>query len=122
MQKFVEAVLKKQLDGYSVILVYYGCTLHKLLNKINGWNRKVSSNENCETNKSYGTSRYKDDIWYLNVVEAPKEFVQKEIFGKWIVEVENEDLTELWHILKGKIECKTENFGVAGMECLPKRN
>ena len=82
----------------------------------------MSSNENCETNKSYGTSRDKEDIWYLNVFEAPKEFAQTEIFERWIVEVENKDLTELWHILKGKIECKTENFGVAEMECLPKRN
>ena len=34
MQKFVEAVLKKQLNGYSVIPVYYGCTLHKLFKKM----------------------------------------------------------------------------------------
>ena len=31
MQKFVEAVLKKLLNGYSVIPVYYGCTLHVVL-------------------------------------------------------------------------------------------
>ena len=30
MQKFVVAVLKKLLNGYSVIPVYYGCTLHVL--------------------------------------------------------------------------------------------
>ena len=34
MQKFVVAVLKKLLNGYSVIPVYYGCTLH-VLPKIN---------------------------------------------------------------------------------------
>ena len=76
----------------------------------------------CEGKPCYGTSRDKEDIWHLNVVEAPKEFAPKEIFGRWIVEVENEDLTELWHILKEEIKCKTENFGVAGMECPPKRN
>ena len=38
------------------------------------------------------------------------------------LEVENEDLTPLWHILKDKIECKTENFGVARMVCPQKRN
>ena len=76
----------------------------------------------CEDKPCYGTSRYKEDIWHLNVVEAPKEFAPKEIFGRWIVEVENEDLTELWHILKGKVECKTENFGVAAIVCPPKRN
>ena len=70
----------------------------------------------------YGTSRDKEDIWHLNVVEAPKEFASKEIFGRWIVEVENEGLTPLWHILKVKIECKTEDFGVTRMECPPKRN
>ena len=76
----------------------------------------------CEGKPCYGTSRDKEDIWYLNVVEAPKEFVPKEIFGWWIIEQENEDLTELWHILKDKIECKTKNFGVTRMECPLKRN
>ena len=76
----------------------------------------------CEGKPCYGTSRDKEDIWHLNVVEAPKEFAPQVIFGRWIVEVENEELTELWHILKEEIECKTENFGVAGMVCPPKRN
>ena len=76
----------------------------------------------CEGKPCYGTCRYKEDIWHLNVVEAPKEFAPKEIFGRWIVEVENEDLTELWHILKEDIECKTENFGITAMLCPPKRN
>ena len=76
----------------------------------------------CEGKPCYGTSRYKEDIWHLNVVEAPKEFIPQEIFGRWILELENEELTPLWHILKDKIECKTDNFGVAGMVCPPKRN
>ena len=38
------------------------------------------------------------------------------------LEVENEDLTPLWHILKDKIEYKTENVGVARMVCPQKRN
>ena len=76
----------------------------------------------CKDKPCYGTSRYKEDIWHLNVVEAPKEFAPKEIFGRWILELENEDLTELWHILKDEIECKTKNFGVARMVCPPKRN
>ena len=38
------------------------------------------------------------------------------------LEVENKDLTPLWHILKDKIEFKTENFGVARMVCPQKRN
>ena len=85
------------------------------------WNNGRPSFE-CEGKPCYGTSRDKEDIWHLNVVEAPKEFVPKEIFGRWIVEVENEDLTDLWHILKDKIECKTKNFGVTRMECPLKRN
>ena len=76
----------------------------------------------CKDKPCYGTSRCKQDIWHLNVVEAPIVFFPKEIFGRWILEVENEDLTELWHILKEEIECKTKNFGVARMECPPKRN
>ena len=76
----------------------------------------------CNDKPCYGTSRYKEDIWHLNVVEAPKEFAPKEIFGRWIVELENEDMTSSWHILKDKIEYKTENFGVTRMECPPKRN
>ena len=40
-----------------------------------------------------------------------------------LVQLENEDLTPLWHTLKDKIECMTEDFGVIRMECLPaKRN
>ena len=31
----------------------------------------------CEDKPCYGTSRDKEDIWYLNVVEAPKEFASK---------------------------------------------
>ena len=76
----------------------------------------------CEDKPCYGTSGHKEDIWHLNVVEVPKEFASKEIYGWWILELENEDLTPLWHILKDKIECKTENFGVARMVCPPKRN
>ena len=33
MQKIVETVLKKLLNGYSVTPVYYGCTLHVLFQK-----------------------------------------------------------------------------------------
>ena len=33
MQKFVEAALKKLLNGYSVTPVYYRCTLHVLFQK-----------------------------------------------------------------------------------------
>ena len=76
----------------------------------------------CEDKPCYRTSRYKEDIWHRNVVEAPKEFVPQEIFGRWILELENKGLTQLWHILKDKIECKTNNFGVARMMCPPKRN
>ena len=60
--------------------------------------------------------------FYSDVIEAPKELVPREIFGRWILEVKNEDLTELWHILKEQIKCKTTNFGVARMVCPPKRN
>ena len=85
------------------------------------WNNGRPSFE-CEDKPCYGTSKYKKDIWHCNVVEAPKGFVPQEIFGRWILELENKDLTRLWHILKDKIECKTNNFEVARMECPPKRN
>ena len=46
MQKFVEAVLKKLLNGYSVIPVYYGCTLHVLFkNKCNA----IADNYICQS-------------------------------------------------------------------------
>ena len=76
----------------------------------------------CEDKQCSGKSKNKEDIWHLNVVEAPKEFVPQEIFGRWILELENKDLTRLWHFLKDKIECKTKNFGVARMVCPAKTN
>ena len=78
----------------------------------------------CEDKPCHGTSKHKKDIWHLNVVKAPLPFrlTNREIFGWWIVELENEDLTDYWHLLKEKIECETENFGTAKMVCPPKRN
>ena len=76
----------------------------------------------CDDKPCYGRSIDKKDIWHLNIVDAPKEFASKEIFGWWTLELENKYLTPLWHTLKHKIKCKTEDFGVIRMECLPKRN
>ena len=78
----------------------------------------------CEDKPCHGTSKHKKDIWRLNVVEAPLPFrpTEREIFGRWIVELENEDLTNYWYLLKENIECKTKNFGIAAMVCPPKRN
>ena len=84
------------------------------------WNKGKPSFE-CEGKPCYGTSFKKEDIWHLNVVTAPEPFNSEEVHGRWILYLENDELTELWHYLKDMIECKQTNFGIIEMVCPPKR-
>ena len=119
--KIVQQDIRYKTDSDTLAGKYAHTGAGKVTIKTIFWNNGRPSFV-CEGKPCYGTSRYKEDVWHRNVVETNKEFAPKEIFGRWIVEVENEDLTDLWHILKDKIECKTDNFGVAAMVCPPKRN
>ena len=75
----------------------------------------------CEDRPCYGTSYKREDIWHLNVVDAPESLKYGEIHGRWVLSLEYAGLTGLWHFLKEQIESPEENFGVIRMVCPPKR-
>ena len=64
----------------------------------------------------------KQDLWHLNVVNAPKPFATQSVYGIWVFHLEYKELTELWHHLKKLIESEEDNFGAIKMVCPPKRN
>ena len=68
-----------------------------------------------------GTSFKRRDDWHLNVVEAPKSLNLGAVHGRWVLVLEYEELTRLWHSLKAKIESEEDNFGVIRMVCPAKR-
>ena len=67
------------------------------------------------------TSFMREDIWHLNVVEAPESLDLGEVEGKWVLSPKYKKLTALWHTLKDLVEFEEENFGVIRMVCPPKR-
>ena len=52
-----------------------------------------------------------EDKWHLNVVKCPEMSKSEDAYGRWIIELEYQDLTDLWYILKRKIEFDKEKFG-----------
>ena len=60
------------------------------------------------------------DKWHLNVVKYPKLSKSEVAYGRWIIDLEYQDLTALWHILKKNIESVKENIGALLMVC-PKK-
>lgn len=72
----------------------------------------------CDDKLYYGTSLHREDIWLLNIVRAPEP--GEEVAGRWLLYLEYEELTELWHYLKGVIESDDSNFGISKMVCRPK--
>lgn len=76
----------------------------------------------CADKPHYGTSLYREDIWHLNVVRAPPTdpSSSEEITGRWLLYLEYEELTELWHFLKEIMESGYRNFGIRKMVCKPK--
>ena len=61
-----------------------------------------------------------EDKWHLNVVKCPELSKSEVEYGRWIIEVEYQELIDLWHILKRKIEFDKEKFGALLMVC-PKK-
>ena len=63
----------------------------------------------------------REDIWHINIVNAPEPICSEQVHGKWILSLEyNRKLTDLWHFLKDEIESRNEKFQVIKMECPPK--
>ena len=61
------------------------------------------------------------DRWYINRVFAPDFLMSnKTVYGRWVIELEYEDLTDLWHNLKEEIE--DGKLGPVEMVCPPKLN
>ena len=85
------------------------------------WNNGKPSFD-CVEHPCRITSYDKKDIWYLNVVDAPEPFGTGSIYGRWVLPLEHEEMTEVWHFLKKLIESEEDNFGVIKMVCPPKRN
>ena len=80
------------------------------------WNRGRPSFERLGA-PCYGKSYQREDSWKINIVTAPKLFESKERYGWWIVYLDYDKMTELWHYLKDRIESSEEDFGVLKMEC-----
>ena len=62
-----------------------------------------------------------EDRWYNNHVVAPDSIMSnKTVYGRWVIELEYKDLTDLWHNLKEEIE--DGKLGPVEMVCPPKLN
>lgn len=85
------------------------------------WNDGKPSKE-CLDKPCPGPSYTKEDKWHLNEVRAPKPICFQKIHGWWRLQLEYEDLTRLWHLLKCIIESEEKNFGIIKMICPPKRD
>ena len=75
----------------------------------------------CKDGPCRVTSYEIEDIWHLNVVDAPASLNYGAIHGRWVLFLEYAVLTGLWHFLKKQIESQEKNFGVIRMVCPPKR-
>ena len=121
--KLIEIVkqdIKYKTDEDSWSYKYTHAGSGKVTIKTIFWNNGKPSFE-CKDKPCYGTSLRREDIWHLNVVLALEPFSSMEEHGRWILYLEYKELTELWHLLKGIIECKEKNFGIIKMVCPPKR-
>ena len=77
---------------------------------------------NLEGDKCFSTTYGMEDKWHLNVVKCPEMSKSEDAYGRWIIELEYQDLTDLWYILKRKIEFDKEKFGALLMVCPKKRD
>ena len=81
------------------------------------WNSGTPSFKSAGV-RCYGHTRDKEDKWQVNIVNAREPLRSEEADGKWILTLEYEELTPLWHSLKAKIE--SGEFKAIKMECPPK--
>ena len=119
--EIVQQDIKYKTDQDSLSYKYAHAGSGKVTIRTIYWNNGKPSLE-CEDKPCYGTSFRREDIWHLNIVLASEPFSSMENHGRWILCLEYEELTELWHYLKDIIECKEKNFGITKMICPPKRD
>ena len=67
------------------------------------YNEGLPTGQNPKT-KCPGTVADKEDIWNVNEVKKPEFFSLGPRFYQWILTLENEELTALWHKIKQEIE------------------
>ena len=113
--------IKYKLDDDSRDFRYVHVGSGKVSIKTIHWNDGNPSFD-CVGRLCPGTSYNKQDLWHLNVVDAPEPFATRSIYGRWVLPLEYEEMTGLWHYLKKLIESEEDNFGVIKMVCPPKRN
>lgn len=122
--KLVEIVrqdIKYKTDADTLDYKYTHAGSGKTTIKTIYWNFGRPSFE-CEGRTCRGTSYRREDLWRLNFVEAPEPFSSWHVDGRWVLRLEYEELTSLWHFLKDIFESKSKNFGVIRMVCPPKRD
>ena len=113
--------IKYKLDDESNDYRYVHAGSGQVSMKTIYWNNGNPSFD-CVGKLCRGTSYDKQDLWHLNVVDAPEPFATQSIYGRWVLSLEYEELSGLWHYLKKLIESEEDNFGVIKMVCPPKRN
>jgi hypothetical protein len=121
--KLIELVkqdIKYKTDADTLSYKYTHAGSGKVSIKTIFWNNGKPSFE-CVDKPCYGTSYKREDIWHLNVVTAPEPLRSRHVHGRWILYLEYEELTDMWHLLKDTIESKDDNFGIIRMVCPPKR-
>lgn len=114
--EIVKQDIKYKLDEATLDYKYVHAGSGKVTIKTIFWNNGMPSFV-CE-DTCYGTSYFREDIWHLNVVTAPEPQC---VHGRWVLPLEYQELTELWHTLKKVIQSKKDNYGIIKMVCPPKR-
>lgn len=100
----------------STLSFKYSHSSEKVSSKTIYWNSGKPSFVR-ESKPSRGKSPKKEDIWHVNVVTAPEPISSEDIRGRWILNLEYPELTDMWHYLKGIVESKEKNFGIIKMVC-----
>ena len=112
--------IKYSLDDDSRDYSYVHAGSGQVSTKTIYWNNGKPSFDCVDQKPCCGTSYDKQDQWHLNVVDVP--FATQSIYGRWILPLEYEEMTGLWHYLKKLIELEEDMHGVIKIECPPKRN
>ena len=114
--------IKYKLDDESRDFRYVHVGSGQVSMKTIYWNNGNPSFDCIDRKPCRGTSRDKQDLWNLNVVDAPESFATRSIYGRWVLRLKYEEMSGLWHYLKKLIESEEDNFRVIKMVCPPKHN
>ena len=119
--EIVKQDIKYKLDETTLDYKYVHAGSGKVTIKTIFWNNGTPSFV-CEDKPCYGTSYHRKDIWHLNVVTAPEPLASQCVHGRWVLPLDYQELTELWHTLKKVILSKKDNYGIIEMVCPPKHD